>query len=139
MTLIRALKNVTIFLDTRGMIFLTQDGLRNSRIIHLKMLYYIHLCLTTYNLGNTLGDYFDQISCGVAAGVSVVTGKKIWDFPSLPTEYKGNKFLNRDRTEVQRLEKYEKYHFDFLMLYQQYLVHHLKIQQTIHMMVLILA
>ena len=70
-------------------------------------------CLTTYNLGNTLGDYFDQISCGIAAGVCLVTGKKIWDFPSLPTEYKGNKFLNRDRSEVQRLEKYEKYHFDF--------------------------
>mmetsp|Transcript_5764 Transcript_5764/g.5917 ORF Transcript_5764/g.5917 Transcript_5764/m.5917 type:complete len:111 (-) Transcript_5764:2969-3301(-) len=47
------------------------------------------LCMTTYNLGNTLGNYLNGIAWAIAATISIVIGTKIWVYPDLPQEYKG--------------------------------------------------
>lgn len=46
-------------------------------------------CMSTYNLGNTLGNYLNEIACAIASKISLVIGTKIWDYPDLPFEYKG--------------------------------------------------
>lgn len=46
-------------------------------------------CMSTYNLGNTLGNYLNEIACAIASKISLVIGTEIWDYPDLPLEYKG--------------------------------------------------
>jgi hypothetical protein len=46
-------------------------------------------CMSTYNLGNTLGNYLNEIACAIASEISLVIGTEIWDYPDLPLEYKG--------------------------------------------------
>jgi hypothetical protein len=46
-------------------------------------------CMSTYNLGNSLGNYISEIFCAVDAGVHLVIGTKTWDHPHMPFEYKG--------------------------------------------------
>jgi hypothetical protein len=41
-------------------------------------------CMSTYNLGNTLGNYLNEIACAMASKISLVIGTEIWDYPDLP-------------------------------------------------------
>jgi hypothetical protein len=40
-------------------------------------------CMTTYNLGNKLGNYLNEITCAIAAKISIVIGTEMWDYPDL--------------------------------------------------------
>ena len=47
-------------------------------------------CMSTYNLGNSLGNYFNELACAVATGISLVIGTKLWIYPTMPIEFKGD-------------------------------------------------
>ena len=51
--------------------------------------YVYNPCMSTYNLGNSLGNYFNEVACALVANLSLVVGQKMWLFPTMPIEYKG--------------------------------------------------
>ena len=56
---------------------------------HFEYIHYYSPCMSSYNLGNNLGNYFNELACAVATNTSIVIGKKLWDYPTMPFEYKG--------------------------------------------------
>ena len=48
-------------------------------------------CMSTYNLGNSLGNYFNELACALATNISLVIGTKLWIYPTMPIEFKGDK------------------------------------------------
>jgi hypothetical protein len=57
--------------------------------LHFDVIHYYNPCMSTYNLGNSLGNYLNEISCAAATNTSLIIGKKLWDFPTMPYEFKG--------------------------------------------------
>ena len=53
--------------------------------------YVYNPCMSTYNLGNSLGNYFNELACVLATGISLVIGTKLWIYPTMPIEFKGDK------------------------------------------------
>ena len=51
--------------------------------------YVYNPCMSTYNLGNSLGNYFNEVACALVANLSLVVGTKMWMYPTMPIEYKG--------------------------------------------------
>lgn len=78
-------------------------------------------CMSTYNLGNTLGNYLNEIACAIAANVSIVIGTEIWDYPDSPVEYKGpnsnkNGQVNDVKAESEKPKHEKKYFYFFRAL-----------------------
>jgi hypothetical protein len=46
-------------------------------------------CMSSFNLGNSLGNYFNEIACASLANIDFIVGTKMWDYPQMPFEYKG--------------------------------------------------
>jgi hypothetical protein len=57
--------------------------------LHFEFIHYYNPCMSSYNLGNSLGNYLNEISCAASTNTSLIIGKKVWDFPTMPYEYKG--------------------------------------------------
>eukprot|EP01041_Mallomonas_annulata_P009678 gene9678-20123_t len=47
-------------------------------------------CMSAYNLGNSLGNYLNELACAISANVYIIVATKIWDYPFMPFEFKGN-------------------------------------------------
>lgn len=46
-------------------------------------------CLSTYNIGNSLGNYFSVLFCSLKSSTNIIIAKKVWDHAHMPIEYKG--------------------------------------------------
>ena len=62
---------------------LSQTGIHDGEV----MIY--SPCMSSFNLGNSLGNYFNEISCARVSNVNLVFGTLLWEFPQMPYEYKG--------------------------------------------------
>lgn len=60
-------------------------------------------CMSSFSLGNALGNYLTEVACAAESKVDLILGTLLWDFPSMPYEYKGDNVasttvINKEQT-----------------------------------------
>jgi hypothetical protein len=60
-------------------------------------------CMSSFSLGNALGNYLTEVACAAESKVNLILGTLLWDFPSMPLEYKGENeasttVINKEQT-----------------------------------------
>lgn len=72
-------------------------------VAELSSTYVYSPCMSSFSLGNALGNYLTEVACAAESKVDLILGTLLWDFPSMPYEYKGDNVasttvINKEQT-----------------------------------------
>ena len=83
-----------------------------SKLEQRSAVYVYNPCMSTYNLGNSIGNYFNEIFCAIESNTNLIIGTKVWDYPHMPFEYKGKSSNHNQKQYLNDLEKHQISFFD---------------------------